>query len=115
MDTSIQRTGGLRMLHLCGRLTADRDDERLPDVVRRMVGEGARLVVLDLGHVSYMDSTCLGELLEVQKILERCRGYLVLINVPPRVRHLLNMSRLTDVLLDPAGRATSGPVHGSAA
>jgi anti-sigma B factor antagonist len=115
MKTSIERTGGLRMLHLCGRLTADRDDERLPDMVRRMVGDGARLVVLDLGNVSYMDSTCLGELVEVQRILERRGGYLVLVNVPPRVQYLLRLSRLTDVLIKPEGRATAGRTRGSAA
>lgn len=115
METSIEQTGGVRLLHLCGRLTADRRDERLPDVIRRLVAQGARLVVLDLGKVSYMDSTCLGELLQVQKILERRGGYLVLINVPARVRHLLDISRLTDVLIDPAGRATGRPIHPSAA
>ena len=103
------------MLRLSGKLTADRDDERLPDVVRRMVGQGARLVVFDLGNVTYMDSTCLGEFIEVQMTMERCGGYLVLINVPRRVQHLLHISRLTDVLIDPAGRATAGPIHGSAA
>jgi len=103
------------MLCLSGRLTANRDDERLPDLVRRMVAEGARLVVLDLGNVTYMDSTCLGELIAVQMAMERCGGYLVLINVPRRVRHLLEISRLADLLIEPAGRATTRPAHGSAA
>ncbi len=115
MQMSIQQTGGVRMLHLHGRLTADRDDDRLPDVIRGMVAEGARLVVLDLGNVTYMDSTCLGELIEVQRILERRGGYLVLINVPPRVQYLLRLSRLTDILIKPEGRATAGRMHGSAA
>jgi anti-anti-sigma factor len=115
METTTQQTGDVRMLHLNGRLTADRHDERLPDLVRRMVGQGARLLVLDLRSVSYMDSTCLGEFIQAHRSMGRCGGHLVLINVPPRVQRLLKLSRLTNVLIDPPGPATGRCARGSAA
>ena len=105
----------MRMLHLSGRLTADRHDERLPDLVRQMMDRGATLVVLDFKGVSYMDSTCLGELIGARRAVERSGGHLVLINVPPRVERLLKLSRLTGVLLEPSGPADGRRVHGSAA
>ena len=98
METTTRRTGGTRLLQLSGRLTADRHDERLPDMVRRLVGEGTRRLVLDLRYVTYMDSTCLGELLEACHRAERQGAELCLINVPPRVQRLLDLSRLATLL-----------------
>jgi stage II sporulation protein AA (anti-sigma F factor antagonist) len=63
-----------------------------------MVSGGARLIVLDLRRVSYMDSTCLGELIDVRMTLKRHGGQLRLVNVPAHVQRLLDISRLSDVL-----------------
>jgi anti-sigma B factor antagonist len=115
MQTTTEQTGNVRLLHLTGRLTADRHDERLPVVVQRLVDQGARVIVLNFGHVSYMDSTCLGELIGARRRVERCGGRLTMINVPPRVRRLLKLSRLTEVLLDQTRDISGRRVHGSAA
>ena len=98
MRTTTDDNGDITTLHLRGRLTADRFDERLPDIIRRMVGQDARVFVLDLREVSYMDSTCLGEIVESYLALKRQGGRLVLENIPHQVRHLLEISRLLNVL-----------------
>jgi anti-sigma B factor antagonist len=65
---------------------------------------GRRVIRIDAAGVEFMDSTALGELVIAS---ERCvaeHGSLILTNVPPRVRRLLDVSGLDRVLLiDTAG------------
>jgi anti-sigma B factor antagonist len=79
-------------------MTADRQDERLPRRIQRLMAQGARCLVLDLRGVSYMDSTCLGEIIEVCQAVRRQGGQLTLVNVPPRVQRLFDISHVSDVM-----------------
>lgn len=103
MTTTTERIHDVSVLHLTGRMTADRRDENLPRRVERMVKGGASRLVLDLGGVSYMDSTCLGEIIQACLTLRRHGGRLEVINVPGHVQRLFDISHVADVL---AGRTT---------
>lgn len=98
MTTTTEHTPDASVLHLEGRMTADRGDERLPKRVQRLLAGGATRLVLDLRAVSYMDSTCLGEVIEVCLAIRRRGGNLRLVNVPPRVQRLFDLSHVADVL-----------------
>jgi anti-anti-sigma factor len=112
MTTTTEYTGDASVLHLTGRMTADRQDERLPRRVEGLLAGGATRLVLDLRGVSYMDSTCLGEIIEVCLTLKRRGGQLRLVNVPPQVQRLFDISRVADVL---AGQPLYQNARGSAA
>jgi anti-anti-sigma factor len=45
-----------------------------------------------------MDSTCLGEIIEVCQAVRRQGGQLTLVNVPPRVQRLFDISHVSDVM-----------------
>ena len=97
MRTTTDDNGDITTLHLRGRLTADRFDERLPDIIRRMVGQDARVFVLDLREVSYMDSTCIGELVSGLLTVRKSGGTLLLASPTPRIERLLMVAGLTSV------------------
>ncbi len=78
-------------------MTAERQDERLPRRVQRLIDKGVRRLILDLGGVSYMDSTCLGEIIEVSQTLKRNGGQLTMVNIPRRVQRLFDISHVTDM------------------
>ena len=59
--------------------------------------EGRRKLVLNLAGVSYMDSTCIGELVSGLVTVRRTGGTLHLANLTPRVERLLTIARLTSV------------------
>lgn len=98
MVTMTQRTQHASVLHLTGRMTADRSDERLPVKIERLFDDGVRKLVLDLRAVSYMDSTCLGEIIEACLTLRRRGGHLSVVNVPSHVQRLFDISHVTEVL-----------------
>lgn len=53
-------------------------------------------LVMDFAHSDYMDSSGLGFLVTLRKTMEGKGGHLVLRHVPPSVRQLLTLTRLTN-------------------
>lgn len=88
---------GVGLLKLSGRVTVNDRPGMLKDAVARLVHQGARNVILDLGGVRFIDSTRLGELIAAHVTLGRNGGRLVLVATPPRVLELLSLSSLADV------------------
>jgi anti-anti-sigma factor len=58
----------------------------------------ARRLILDMGQVPYMDSSALAVIVEALKKLTKAGGKVVLFNLQPRVRGLIEIARLTTVL-----------------
>jgi anti-sigma B factor antagonist len=65
---------------------------------------GRRVIRVDARGVEFMDSTAVGELVIASERCAADHGSLILTNVPPRVRRLLRIAGLDQVLLvDTAG------------
>jgi anti-sigma B factor antagonist len=76
----------------------------LRDELQGHLDEGRRVIRVDAAGVEFLDSTALAELIVAT---ERCtvdHGSLIITNVPPRVRRLLNLVGLDQrLLIDTAG------------
>ena len=70
---------------------------RFREKIRRVVDEGRKNVVMDLGGVTFIDSSGLGALVSTLKALREAGGNLRLANVPARVRSVLEVTRLERV------------------
>lgn len=57
-------------------------------------GGPARHVVLDLQNVRYMDSACVGVLVELLTRLQNTGGRIALVNADPNVEYLFKLTRL---------------------
>jgi anti-sigma B factor antagonist len=69
----------------------------LKDAVRRQLGAGRLHLVLDLARVPYVDSCGLGTMVQAYVSAHRIGGSVKLLNLTPRVRHLLRITRLLPV------------------
>ena len=67
--------------------------------IESLVGEGRRKLVLNMAAVSYMDSTCLGEIVGGLVTVKKQGGLLRLANLTPHVERLVTTAGLTSVLL----------------
>ena len=76
MTVSVRVISDVVILDVNGRMTVNRDGEPLGDHVSRWLARGHRHQ-LDLANVSYMDSTCLGEIVTAYQLLHwpRCRHW----------------------------------------
>jgi anti-anti-sigma factor len=94
--------GGAAILYLDGPLRLGHreatSNQLLSDAVKTVINSGTQFVALDLrGLVKTPDSSGLGELVAAQSALRQCGGRLVLVNVPPKLRHLITMMGLTEL------------------
>ena len=94
------------ILELTERLTVETEAD-LRDAVRRQLVAGRPHIVLDLSRVSYVDSCGLGTMVQAYVSAHRIGGSVTLMNVCPRVRQLLTVTRLLSVfeLYRPEARA----------
>lgn len=81
--------------------------EHLRAELEEHVAAGRRVIRVDVGAVDFMDSTALGELVTATQRCAAEHGSLILCNVPPRLRRLIELAGLDHVLLiDTAGERT---------
>ena len=69
----------------------------LADRVRSLLQDGHDRLVLDLGHVRYVDSAGLGELVHAFSAVRNRGGAIKLLNVTRRLTDLLVLTRLLTV------------------
>lgn len=72
---------------------AEMEAERLGKEINQRIEEGARVIVLDLGDVTFVTSACLGVLMGAHKRL-RDSGGLRVARPQPLVRQILEITKL---------------------
>jgi anti-sigma B factor antagonist len=98
LSISLENAGGNYVLFLSGELdafTAQQLKERLIPLVQQ--GE-ERTVIVDLKHVTYMDSTGIGIFIGALKAAIQSGCRLLLENVPPRIDRLFRITGLHEII-----------------
>lgn len=67
------------------------------ELTNRMRNDGAHYFVLDMAEVRYIDSGCLGTLVQLLQDLEHIRGRIALANCGKNVAFLFKVTRLDSV------------------
>ncbi len=89
--------GDVTVLAVSGRMTMNEDYGVLRQSVRNLVQKGRRKLVLNLAAVSYMDSTCLGEIVSGLATVKNGGGRLQLANLTQRIERLMAIAGLMSV------------------
>jgi anti-sigma B factor antagonist len=84
---------GARVVTLHGEVDL-RSSPRLRDDLIDIIDERPQRLIIDLTHVSYMDSSGVGTLVEIKRRLEQNGGKLALAGLQPRVRSVFEITRL---------------------
>jgi anti-sigma B factor antagonist len=97
MQIAERTVGDVTVLDLSGRLILDDGFEPLRVVLNRVIGEDRLKLLLNLEHVSYLDSAGVG--LIACKYVTMCRhhGQLKLCNLHPRSHEVLHITKLLTV------------------
>jgi anti-sigma B factor antagonist len=100
MDLALETrkvNGGAVVFDLSGRLCAGESLLLLRDTVKQSVDEGVTKFVINLGGVTYIDSSGLGELMTTYTTLQKLHGTVNLLNPSKRIRDLLQITKLLTV------------------
>ena len=89
--------GDVTILEVEGKITIGKGDVALRDAVHQALGDGARKIVMNLGSVSTVDSSGVGELVSAFTTVTNRGGRLKLLNLPPKVNDILQITQLITV------------------
>ena len=82
MQITERTVGEVTVLDAQGRMALNDGHGAVKQHVAELLAAGRRQLVLDLGEVPYMDSTCVGELVSLRRALSYLRRFLTIPKVP---------------------------------
>ncbi len=85
------------ILDLDGRITLGNNSGSFRDAVRSLTAKGKRKIILNFSNVGYIDSSGLGEVFSALTTVKNSGGSLRFINLPWKIRALLQMTKLYGV------------------
>ena len=97
LATNIREVDGVSIVDLSGRITLGEASGQLRETVRELLGKGQKKIVLNLGDVSYIDSSGLGELVSSYTTAANQGAKVKLLNVQKKVDDLLQITKLYTV------------------
>jgi len=93
----VRQVGDVSVVDAVGRITLGEGSSAFRDCVRDLVGKGSTKILLNLGEVSYIDSSGIGELVSGFTTATNHGGRLKLLNLNKRVQDLLQITKLYTV------------------
>ena len=94
---STRQVGDVTVVDVAGRITLGEGSSALRDLLRDMVGKNQKKILLNLGDVSYIDSSGIGELVSAYTGVSKQGGALKLLNLTKKVHDLLQITKLYTV------------------
>jgi anti-sigma B factor antagonist len=93
----IRKPGNVVAFDMSGKLTIGEPVLQLREAIKAQINDGAGKFILNLGDVSYIDSSGLGELVSVYTTVRNKGGDVKLLKLTTKTRDLLQMTKLLTV------------------
>jgi anti-sigma B factor antagonist len=88
---------GITILECSGRIVFGDETATLREQVKGLLDAGKKQIVLDLGEISYIDSSGLGTLVGLYTTAQNAGGSIKLANLTKKVGDLLQVTKLLTV------------------
>jgi anti-sigma B factor antagonist len=92
-----RQVGDVTVMDVAGRITLGEGSSVLRNALRDLVSKNQKKILLNLGEVSYIDSSGIGELVSGFTTVTNGGGALKLLNLNKRVKDLLQITKLYTV------------------
>ena len=92
-----RQAGDVTILDLSGKITIGEGSVQLREAVRKLLDEGKKKILLNLGDVSYVDSSGIGELVSSFTTTNTQGGRLKLLSLTKKIHDLLQITKLLTV------------------
>lgn len=97
MKASNRQVSGVTVVDLSGRITLGEGSTVLRESVKDLLAKGQRKILLNLGDVTYIDSSGIGELVSAFTSVRNQGGDLKLLKLTKKVHDLLQITKLYTV------------------
>ena len=92
-----RQVGDVSVIDAVGRITLGEGSSIFRETLRELMAKGHKKILLNLGDVSYIDSSGIGELVSGFTTVTNQGGQLKLLNLNKRVKDLLQITKLYTV------------------
>ncbi len=92
-----RQAGDVIILDMDGKITIGEGSVAVRSVIRRLLEEGKKRILLNLAGVGYVDSSGIGELVSSFTTINREGGQLKLLNLTQKIQDLLAITKLLTV------------------
>ncbi len=97
MKSEIRDRGDIRIIGLSGKVTIGAGDVKIRELIDSSLAQGKKKILLDLGGVSTIDSSGIGEMVACYTTVTRNQGQLKLMNLSPKISDILQVTQLITV------------------
>ncbi len=97
MKVTTRQVDGVTILDCSGRITLGEGSVTIRDDVRDALAKGNKNILLNLGNITYIDSSGIGELVSAYTAVKNQGGELKLLNLTKKVHDLLQITKLYTV------------------
>jgi anti-sigma B factor antagonist len=97
VKTKVREVGNIAILEVKGKIMMGEGDVQIRDEVKKLIAQGKKNILVDLGEVTMIDSSGLGELVGSFTSVTRQGGKMKLLKLAKRVHDLLQITRLYTV------------------
>ena len=92
-----RQNGDVVIVDVGGKITLGDGSVAIREAVKKLVADGSKKIVVNLGDVTYIDSSGIGELVSAFTTVSNNGGSLKLLNLTKRVHDLLQITKLYTV------------------
>jgi anti-sigma B factor antagonist len=97
MRIDTRTNGNVTVLDIHGKITIGEGSVEMRNKIRELLGAGKKDILLNLGDVSYVDSSGIGELVSCYTTVTNQGGRLKLLNLTKKMHELLAITKLLTV------------------
>jgi len=97
MKAITRQVNSVSVVDLSGRITLGEGCSQLRELIRDLLSKGQKKILLNLGEVTYIDSSGIGELVSGFTAVSNQGGSLKLLNLTKKVHDLLQITKLLTV------------------
>ena len=97
MKAEVRQVEGVVVVDLSGRIKLGEGSSVLRDTVKDLLSKGHKNILLNLGEVSYIDSSGIGELVAAFTSVRNQGGELKLLHLTRKIHDLLQITKLYTV------------------
>jgi anti-sigma B factor antagonist len=97
IQVTSRQVGDVSVIDVVGRITLGEGASALRETIRGLVAKDQKKILLNLGEVSYIDSSGIGELVSGFTTVTNHGGQLKLLSLTKRVQDLLQITKLYTV------------------
>jgi len=97
LKINVREVDGIGVVELDGRVVLGDESNALREQVKKMLADGKKKIVLDMGNVTYIDSAGLGALVAAHHSARTQGAALKLSNLGQKFQEILQVTRLLTV------------------